>query len=145
MKSILFVVTLSALVLACKKSDVNIVEPCLVKQTTLAGRYVTTAIKYKASSTSAEEDLFSPLDPCQKDDTFELKRDSSVVIFPGSLVCPGPPPPGNITVWYVSADGKKFTFDAEYDIQSFDCTDLVVTQKDVNIPGDTRTLTLSKK
>lgn len=145
MKPLFFVLALCAAAIACKKSDVNVTEPCPIKQTTVAGRYVTTAIKYKASSSAAEQDLFTPLDSCQKDDTFELRRDSSVTILPGRLVCPGPPPPGSLTVWYVSADGKKFTFDAEYDIVSFDCTNLVVTQKDVNVTGDIRTLTLSKE
>lgn len=143
MKKMFFLLALAAFVISCKKNE-NETQPCPIQQSTVAGRYVMTAMKYKASSSAAEQDFFATLDPCLQDDVYELKKDSSVTIGTGAMVCPGPPPPGTITVWYVSADGKKFTLDAEYDIKSFDCTTLVVTQKDYLVSGDTRTVTFSK-
>jgi hypothetical protein len=145
MKKILMAGTLLvALVTGCKRND-NFTDPCPIQQTTIAGKYLVTAITYKASSTAAVQDLYATLDACIKDDVYILKKDSTVEIIADSVICPGPPPPGSITVWYVSGDGKKFVLDAEYDISSFDCTDLVVTQKDFSIPGDIRTVTYSKK
>lgn len=145
MKGVFFLMTMPVLLLCCKKNDSTTIEPCPIGQTTVAGRYVITATKYKANSSAVEQDLYIGLDECKKDDTYELRRDSSVTVGDGTNVCPGPPPPGSITIWYVSADGKKFVLDAEYDIDSYDCTHLVVTQKDYFTPGDSRTVTFTKQ
>jgi hypothetical protein len=145
MKKMFFLLALPAIFFACKKGDTNVREDCPIQQSTVAGRYVITAIKYKASSSAAEQDTYATMDACLKDDTYELREDSTVVIGDSTNICPGPPPPGTITVWYMSADGKQFNFDAVYDVVSFDCTNLVVTQKDYFIAGDTRTMTLSKQ
>lgn len=145
MKNIFFLVALPAIIVSCKKNDNDSPQPCPVQQSTVAGRYVITAIKYKASASAAEQDVFSGLDSCQRDDVYQLMADSTVIIGTGATVCPGPPPPGGITVWYVTADGKQFSFDEIYDIVSFDCTTLVVNKKDYNVPGDSRTVTMAKQ
>ncbi len=145
MKKAIFLLALPVMILSCKKNDNPVPDGCPVQQSTVAGRYLITAIKYKASSSDTEQDMFAILDPCQKDDTLVLRRDSSVTVVEGPQICPGPPPPGGVTVWYMSADGKQFTFDDVYNVVSFDCTNLVVTKKDYFIAGDTRTLTFSKQ
>ena len=145
MKGMLFLLSLSLVLACCKRNNMDIPEPCPIKQSTVAGRYVITAIKYKANSSAAEQDFYISLDDCLKDDTYELKRDSSVVLGDGTITCSGPPPPGTITVWYLSPDNKKFVLDAEYDIKSYDCTNLVVTQNDFLTSGDTRTVTFTKQ
>jgi|GEM_PF-1667219 hypothetical protein len=145
MKKLFFLLALPAMIVACKKGNTNVPDGCPVQRSTIAGRYVITAIKYKASSSAAEQDTYASQDACLKDDFYELREDSSVTKGDSTNICAGPPPPGNITVWYLSADGKQFTFDAVYDVVSFDCTNLVVTQKDYFIAGDTRTVTLSKE
>ncbi|HOZ77990.1 MAG TPA: hypothetical protein PLY34_08325 [Ferruginibacter sp.] len=145
MKKMFFLLALPALVFSCKKDTTNVTEGCPIQQSTVAGRYVITAIKYKASSSAAEQDTYASMDACLKDDTYELRDDSTVIVGDSTNICPGPPPPGSITLWYLSPDGKQFTLDALYDVVSFDCTNLVVTQKDYFIAGDTRTVTYSKQ
>ncbi len=144
MKKIIFAFTTLVIFVSCKKDETTAVDTCKISSTTIAGTYKKTAIIYKASSAAAEQDFFSGLQPCEQDDTYELKTDGSVVVGDGADVCPGPPPPGTITVWSISADGKVFALDALYDVVSFDCTNLVVVEKDFLIPGDTRTVTYKK-
>jgi len=144
MRKIFFLLALPAAVISCKKTDLDSGETCAVNKNTLLGRYVITSIIYKASSSAAEQDIFSGEDSCIRDNTFQLNSDSTVTTGE-VLACPGPPPPGSITAWNISADGKVFTFDAIYDVKSFDCTNLVVVEKDYFQAGDTRTVTLSKK
>lgn len=145
MKGMLFLLSLCVTLMCCKKNDIVTTEPCPVQQSTVAGKYLITAIKYKANSSATEQDFFTILDDCLKDNTYELKRDSSVILGDGANICSGPPPPGSITVWYLSPDKKKFVLDAEYDIKSYDCTHLVVTQNDFLTSGDTRTVTFTKQ
>jgi hypothetical protein len=147
MKKIILGFTTFLIFLSCKKEQTTppVDNTCKINSATIAGTYTKTAIKYKASSSAVEQDLFSGLQPCEQDDTYELKTDGSVVVGGGAEVCPGPPPPGTITVWTLSADGKVFTLDALYDVVSFDCTTLVVVEVNSLIPGDIRTVTYKKK
>ena len=147
MKKMMLAFTVLAVCISCKKEETT--PPgdtgCKISNSTLVGTYVKTAVKYKASSSAAEQDLFSGLQPCEQDDTYELKADYSVVVGDGAEVCPGPPPPGGVTAWTISADGKVFTLDEIYDVTSFDCTTLVVTQTNYFVTGDIRTVTYKKK
>ena len=140
MIKIVFILCVSLAIVSCKKADT-----CSVSKTTIAGTYLKTAIKYKASSSDPEQDLFSGLQPCEQDDTYELKTDGSVVVGNGATVCPGPPPPGTITAWSLSADNKVLTLGAILNINSFDCKTLVVTEKDFFVAGDSKTTTYVKQ
>ena len=144
MKKIIFILSITAIIVSCKKSETP-ADTCTVSNTTIVGTYTLTALKYKASSTAAEDDLFSGLAGCEKDDTYELKTDGSVVVDGGADICGGPPPPGAITSWSLTADNKTLLLDDEYTISSFDCTTLVLTKKDSRVPGDTKKVTYVKK
>lgn len=146
MRKIFFLLALPAVVLiSCKKTDIDSGETCPINKNTLLGRYVISSVIYKANSNAAAQDIFSGQDSCIRDNTYQLNSDSTVTTGEGATTCPGPPPPGSITAWTISADGKVFTFDAVYDVKSFDCSQLVITQNDYFTAGDTRTVTLVKR
>lgn len=143
MRKLIFAFTTLVIFVSCKKDETAPADTCKISSTTIAGTYKRTAIKYKASSSAAEVDSY--VDECKKDDLYELKTDGSVVVGDGTEVCPGPPPPGSITAWSISADGKVFALDYLYDVQSFDCITLVVSYKDNFVPGDITTVNYVKQ
>ena len=144
MRKLFCVLVAAIFIFSCKKSEAP-ADTCRISATTIVGTYKITAMKYKASSSATEQDWFSFLADCDKDNSFELKTDNSVVVGDGANVCPGPPPPGTVTAWSLSADTKVFTLDAVYDVISFDCITLIVTEKDRLVAGDTRTVTYVKQ
>ena len=144
MKKIIFILSIPVIIVSCKKS-VTPADTCVVSNTTIIGTYTLTALKYKASSAAAEDDLFSGLADCDKDDTYELKTDGSVVVDGGADICGGPPPPGAISTWSLANNNTTLLLDDEYIISSFDCTTLVLTKKDILVPGDTKKVTYMKK
>jgi hypothetical protein len=146
MKKIFLPIVTVLVIFSCKKNTTPTPEgPCKPTPTIIAGTYKKTAIKYKESSAAAEQDLFTFVPDCEKDDTYQLKPDSSVIVSEGAETCPGPPPPGVITVWYLSNNNTGFSMDAVYDIVSFDCKNLVVVEKNFRVDGDTRTVTFTKQ
>lgn len=146
MKKVICILSIFAVVISCKKSDPAPPDnSCKINSSTIAGTYLKTAMKYKASSTAAEQDWFIGLQDCEKDDLYELKTDSSVVIADGPTTCGGPPPPGGITTWYLTNNNTELIFGAYLKIDSFDCTRLVVTEKDFLAAGDTKTTTYVKQ
>jgi hypothetical protein len=150
MRTLFFLIALFAVVVSCKKSNPTPTPPantdtCKVTPARIAGTYIKTAVKYKASSTATEQDMFSFLQECEKDDIYELKTDSSVVISTGTAVCGGPPPPGGITNWYLTNNNTQLIFGAILKIDSFTCARLVVTETDLLITGDAQTSTYVKQ
>ncbi len=152
MKKILCIICGAIFIFSCKKSSPQTQNPPPVPQDTckpspavIKGTYKITAIKYRESNTAPEQDWYSSLQDCEKDNTYQLNADSSVLVSEGADVCPGPPPPGGISNWYLLNNNTQVALDAIYDIDSFDCTTLVVTEKDSRVPGDTRTVTYVKQ
>jgi hypothetical protein len=144
MKKIIFILSISAIIFSCKKTETP-ADTCTVSNATIVGTYTVTAIKYKASSAAAEDDLFSGLADCEKDNTYELKTDGSVVVGDGAEICGGPPPPGTVTNWSLTNSNQTLLLDDEYTISSFDCKTLVLTKKDFFAAGDTKKVTYVKK
>jgi len=130
--------------MSCKKETAP-VDTCTVSEATVAGTYLKTAEKYKSNSSSPEIDNYTFETSCKKDNLYELKNDGSVVVDEGADTCPGPPPPGGISAWSLSADKKTMALDAFYTIISFDCKTIVLQEKDFLIAGDTRTVTFVKQ
>lgn len=148
MKKAVLILSTFGMVISCKKSEPAPVPPdtsCKINSSTIAGTYLKTAMKYKTSSTAAEQDWFSGLQDCEKDDLYQLKPDSTVVINTGAEICSGPPPPGSITTWYLDNNNTELVFGAFLKIDSFNCTTLVVTEKDFLVPGDSKTTTFVKQ
>ena len=139
---ILFLAALACM--GCKK-ETKPVDTCTISEATIVGTYLKTAEKYKSSSTAVEEDWYSFEQDCKKDNLYEFKNDGSVIVDDGAAICPGPPPPGGISTWSLSADKKTLALDAFYMIVSFDCKTIVLEEKDSQRMGDVRTVIYVKQ
>ena len=144
MKNLFFVLAVASAIVSCKKSSPaeNI---CSVNTTTIAGTYTISAVTYKASSSDSETDLFTSMPDCQKDDTYELKADGSVAISEAANDCGLPPLPGTPSDWSLQNDNKVLVLGTNLDIVSFNCSKLVVAEKNTMVSGDIKTTTYDKK
>ena len=140
-KIILSLSILVATVMSCKKED-STPNTCTTNVASIAGSYKTTAIKYKASSSTPEQDYFAMLDACEKDDIVKLNANGVADYQDAGTVCT---PSGNYTsTWSLS--GNTITMDGTVGtIQMFDCKKLVVSASGAIIPGDTFTVTYEKQ
>ncbi len=141
MKAIfLSLVILGSTVLACKKSDTN--PSCDPNVTTLTGIYKTTAIIYKANSSGMDQDIFSTLDACEKDNEIILNSNGIAQYIDIGLVCS--PNANSTSTWSIS--GNTITMDGTIgSIQFFDCKKLIVITSPGIFPGDIYKVTYEKK
>jgi hypothetical protein len=144
MKNLFFVLAVASTIVSCKKSS-PAENTCTVNATSIAGTYTISSIKYKASSSAAETDLFTDMPDCQKDDTYELKSDGSLAISEAANDCGLPPLPGSPSDWSLANDNKVLVMGANLDIVSFNCSKLVVAEKNTMVDGDIKTTTYDKK
>lgn len=145
MAKILFTITLIGLFISCKKSTPLPVDTCKVSATSILGKYSKTSEKYKASNSAAIQDIYSGLPDCEKDDLLVLLPDSSVAVEDGSLLCGGPPPPGGISNWYLYNENTHLALGGFFTIDSFNCKRLVLTEENIYVDGDSRTVVYEKK
>jgi Lipocalin-like domain len=138
MKRILFFVSLAALTLISCKKD----KDCETSTDSLSGNYRQTAIKYKQTPSSTEQDFFSTLDACEKDDILSLASNGTYNYQDAGTTCF---PNGSYSgTW--SYSGSTITVDGDAaTIQSFDCSTLVIYITDAIVPGDRITTTLVKQ
>jgi hypothetical protein len=144
MKKLFFIAAVIVAATSCKKSS-PVTEGCAVNADNIAGKYTVTAIAYRSSSTDAPTDIFSTMIDCEKDDSYELKTDGSVVISKEALDCGTPPPPGTPTTWALDKNNTVLIMGADLTIQSFDCKQLVVVEKNIMADGDQKTTTYKKQ
>jgi len=144
MKKIFLALIATCSLIACKKSS-PAVETCTVNTNSIAGTYVVTAIQYKQSSSAAATDAYALLSECQKDDTYELKADGALVKSEAANDCHLPPMPGTPEAWSLDKNNTVLIMGSEMNILSFDCSKLVVEEKNVLTDGDSRITTYTKK
>ena len=145
MKKTLFALAVIGGLASCKKSD-NPANSCSASSTSIAGTYKISAIKYKANASAGETDLFSDLQDCQKDDTYQLAADGSIVITDAGVSCGMPPSPGSVNGWRLDNNNTILNMDdVQYKIESFNCTSLVLSVSDLLEPGDKKTTTYLKQ
>jgi hypothetical protein len=110
----------------------------------IAGTYRVTAVKYKASSSSAEQDYYNFVfsDPCERDDTHTFNANGTYIFTDAGTKCV---PPGDFTSnWTLS--GNTMTVDGDPgNIESFNCSTLVVSSTDAIIVGDKITVTFTRQ
>jgi hypothetical protein len=146
MKKTILALAIIAGFASCKKTETPAPNTCVPSVTTIAGTYKISSIKYKLSASATEADLFIDAPDCQKDDTYQLNADGSVVFEDAGVSCGLPPAPGLPTSWSLVSDNTRIQM-AEYNmlIVSFDCSKLVVAESDIFAVGDTRTTTYVKQ
>lgn len=140
-KIILSVIIIAATVVSCKKEDSN-PNKCAVNTISLTGSYKPTALKYKASSSAPEQDIFTLLDACEKDDIIKLNSNGTLEYQDVNTICT---PNGSYSgTWSLS--GTTFTMDGTPGtIESFDCKTLIVKAVNQQVPGDITIATFQKQ
>lgn len=135
MKRILALVVTSVILFSsCKKDD----PTCDLNTASVTGSYRIGAIKYKQTSTSAEIDVLASFPACQKDDILIFGPSNVFTYQDAGMACS---PSGTFSdTWTVS--GNTLTYDGDtYNVGSFNCNTLVLTESNVNVNGDLLTAT----
>jgi len=126
---------------SCQK-DNNNEQQCSITTANIAGTYKLTALTYKASSTSPEQDYFQFMDVCERDDKITFNTNGTYNYQDVGIVCT---PDGDDTgTW--SLNGTTITSDGMIagTVQSFDCSTLIVYVNNIFTAGDKYTFTMKK-
>jgi Lipocalin-like domain len=143
LKITLTALALSTILFSCKK-DKTPDEDCSISIQNISGTYKLTAIKYKATSTSAEVDFLSLVsEECTKDDELVLNANGTYNYRDVGLVCT--PNQSENGSW--ALNGNNLTQDGEVmgTISTFDCKTLVFFEDNTLSQGDRTTYTMVKK
>ncbi len=134
MKKIFGLLAVSAILFTSCKKD----KTCDLNSASLAGSYQITSLKYKQTPTSAEIDVLASFNACERDDIFTFNSNSTFTYQDAGTLCV---PSGSFTdTWSLS--GNTLTYDGEaYNVSSFSCDNMVITQSNVNVSGDVITAT----
>lgn len=140
-KIIISAIFLATTVMACKKGDSG-TNTCTTNMASIAGSYKTIAVKYKAGNTAPEQDLFTILPACEKDDIIKLYVNGTADYQDAGTACT----PNNSYSSTWSVNGNSITMDGTAGtIQLFDCKKLVVMGTGALVPGDILTVTYEKQ
>jgi hypothetical protein len=144
MKRVIISLIAVSTMFSCKKSESVDTPQCPVNTTTVAGTYTLESVSYKSAPDAASEDYFATLADCQKDDTYTFAADGSINLNDVGVNCGLPPSPAES--WAIEDNATNFRLaDNLYLIESFDCTKLVISKKDVTILGDKETRIYKKQ
>ena len=128
---------------ACKKDKS---ASCDKTVAAIAGTY--TVVKLEVGIGGAFTDVTNQLEPCQTDDKLTLNADGTSSYQDLGLACD--PPENSTGTWSIDGSGKMTIDDGSNadvsmaDINSFDCSTLVLTTSDVSAPGYEFRLTIRK-
>jgi hypothetical protein len=129
------------LFVSCSKDKEN---TCKLDSASLSGSYKVTAAKYKASSSAPETDYYNQLysDACEKDDIVTLNTNGTYTFTDAGVKCT---PSGDDTgTWSLS--GNTLTIDGGAEnVDSFNCSALILSASNVINIGDKLTITLTKQ
>lgn len=148
-RSLLFslMIILSA---SCNKSR-EIETNCRLNVAALSGTYQVTAVNYKATPTSPEEDYYNQLfwDTCERDDMITLNANRTYAFDDADIKCSYP---NDYTgTWSLSDSTLGFDYSSSWNflglftqtysgssvkIESFNCSTLAISNSHVIIPGD---------
>jgi len=146
MKKTILALAIIAGLASCKKTETPAPNTCVPSVSTIAGTYKVSSISYKESSSATATDMFVNYPDCQKDDTYQLNADGSVVFADAGVSCGLPPAPGLPTSWTLEGNNTRIQMaDFNMLIVSFDCSKLVVSEADVLTTGDQRITTYVKQ
>ena len=143
MKKLILAITVITLAVAsCKKKNDDD-KQCEVTVASLSGTYRLTAIKYKVSANTSEQDVTDDfLEACQRDDNYVLSANGVVEYEDAGTVCN--PDESYTSTWSVS--GNTIVIDGDGGtVESFNCTTLRVYTEGEIIAGDKVTLVFTKQ
>ena len=109
----------------------------------ISGTYRITAIGYKANASAAEQDYYNFFftDACEKDNQVVLNANGTASFVDAGVKCA---PAGDFTSTW-SVNGSTITIDGDAaNIQSFNCSTLVVTGTGVFTANDQLKLTYTR-
>lgn len=130
------------LAVSCQKEAQAPVD-CPQTVAAIAGTYKLTALKYKASASSAEQDYLLLKEPCELDDIISLNANGTYNYQDAGISCS--PDGTDSGTWSISGNTIISDGIVSGTIQSFDCRNLIAYSNDVIIPGDRITLTIEKQ
>ena len=145
MKSTLVLFSTFLLVLAsCKKDgdDDGGGSGCSTTVATVSGKYKITSMKYKQTPTSAEIDMFSALNDCEKDDFTILNSNGTLAVQDAGTVCS--PTTAYSSTWSLGS-GTIVINSKVGIIDNFDCDILTVSTSGIFVAGDKMTVTYDKQ
>ncbi len=148
MKKIFLIIGISTIAIAsCKKTkDPEPPAPtCALTTANMIGTHKVTAAVYKPSATAAEQDVYNNptfFKPCAKDDVLLLKTAGAYQIQDLGTVCS----PSNNDIGNWSLSGTTLTINTQATtVTTFNCTTLIITQKDALTAGDEIKVTYTRQ
>jgi Lipocalin-like domain len=127
---------------ACKKEN-KAEDPCTTSQQGLAGTYRLTALKYKMSASSPEQDYLVFLDACERDDLITLNANGSYSYQDAGTSCT---PSGNDSgTWTVTGNTISSDGMVNGTITSYDCRTLIYHVDNMLVSGDRYIFTMVKQ
>lgn len=118
-------------------------DECTLSANAVSGNHRITAVRYKATPTSAEVDYYTTLytDPCERDDVFNFNANGTYVFTDAGVVCS----PSNSDNGTWSLSGNTVTIDGDpANVDSFNCTTLTVSISDYFAVGDKITIVFTR-
>jgi hypothetical protein len=124
---------------SCKKDP-----DCEKNTASISGTYKVASYGYKATPSSPEIDYYHTLfpDACDRDNRLKFETNGTYQLVDADLVC-SPPGDDNGT-WSLSGNSMVIDGD-DTAIESFDCKVLVLSNTDINQPGDQLKITLIRQ
>ena len=125
---------------SCKKEE----DTCQLDMAGVAGTYRVTAVKYKASASASEVDYYDQFypDPCERDDRITLNANGTYLFSDAGMQCS---PPGDDNGNWALGGNTIIVDGVPSNVDSYNCSTLVVSNSGVFVAGDKLTTTLSRQ
>lgn len=136
------VIILAATLVSCKK-DRDESTACELTAGSLSGTYQLTALKYKVTPSSPEQDYLLFMEDCERDDRIQLNSNGTYIYTDAGIIC-DPNGSGDGT-WSVTGNQLQSDGLLTGTISSYDCRILTYYLKDVITTGDRITFTMTKQ
>ena len=132
MRKLIIILFAFSLFTSCNKDKD---KTCALSVTAVAGNYKITAIRYKATPTSAETDYFNTFfpDACKRDDVISFNANGTYIFTDVGVRCT--PPGDDSGIWTLT--NNVLTIDGSAaNVDAFSCSGMTVSRSDVIDPGD---------